>query len=182
MDDIRIKKDEVSQLQEQREIVNIENIDDFIDLVRQRKIHNDKFIYLVKDSQTMDNYNLKIISYPQIAEQKMKEYYTLSSRGISLFEEEKLKEFTYLGDWIRERDQYNTIIKYKFFRQFKKWKTLKKWSKQYYKGRMEIIKKKLVQNLFIAHPIYQKILLKHRYICIEMQSLKFMEINNRFEV
>jgi len=39
----------------------------------------------------------------------MKEYYTLSSRGISLFEDEKLKEFTYLGDWIRERDQYNTI-------------------------------------------------------------------------
>jgi hypothetical protein len=74
--------------------LDIESVDDFIELIKQRQIFNDKFIYLKK---VYDNYNLEIISYPEIESKGMNCYYTLSCRGVSLFENEELKEFIHLG-------------------------------------------------------------------------------------
>ncbi len=39
------------------------------------------------------------------------------------------------------------------------------------------MKANLQNNLFMLHPIYQKILLKHRAICLEMEGIEFIETN-----
>lgn len=111
-------------------VVKLKDIDGFIKLVKENRLSLQEFIYLKKrNSAESDAYNLKVVNYSSLVRKKQNNYYTLSCRGLTYFEKQVPVEFIYLGDWLRERDQYNVIKGLSFFRKFRKWKTLKKWGK-----------------------------------------------------
>jgi hypothetical protein len=56
-------------------------------------------------------------------------YYTLSGKGLTLYEQDTPVEFISLGQWLIERDSYNHIKDLNFFKQFKKWKFMRMWKK-----------------------------------------------------
>lgn len=97
-------------------------------MVRDHKISPMEFIYLVKKNpQSNDAYNMQVVSYLHLQKNNMENYYTLSSKGVTRYEKSTPIEFLTLGEWLKERDQFNAIKNLSFFRKFRKWKTLKKW-------------------------------------------------------
>jgi dynein heavy chain len=78
---------------------------------------------------------MKVISYNKLKTKQINNYYTLSSKGVTRYEDNVPVEFVHLGDWLKERDQFNAIKNLSFFKKFRKWKTLKKWVKILYQQR-----------------------------------------------
>ena len=72
---------------------------------------------------------MKVVTYNFIQEKKLVNYYTLSSKGLTKYENNVPFEFSRLSDWMKERDQFNAIKQLSFFKKFRLWKTLKKWIK-----------------------------------------------------
>lgn len=106
----------------------MKNVDTFIQMVRDHKISPMEFIYLIKKKPSSnDAYNMQVVSYAYLKSNNIENYYTLSSKGVTRYEKETPIEFLSLGEWLKERDQFNAIKNLSFFRKFRKWKTLKKW-------------------------------------------------------
>lgn len=59
------------------------------------------------------------------------DYYTISVKGICRFVNDNPVDFIGLQEWIQERETYDKIMNLSFFANFRKWKTLKIWSKNY---------------------------------------------------
>ena len=74
-------------------------------MVREHKLSPMEFIYLVKKKvNSNDAYNMKVVSYHDLTKNKIKNYYTLSSKGVTRYENDTPIEFVHLGDWLKERD------------------------------------------------------------------------------
>lgn len=58
---------------------------------------------------------------------ELKEYYTISRKGLCHYVNGKPIEFIALKNWLEERKTYHQIKSLKFFTKFRKWKTLKMW-------------------------------------------------------
>ena len=82
------------------------------------------FLYL-RHNDSGDPYDLQVTTYTDAGDK----HYTLSSKGITEYENKVPKEFLSLGQWLIERDSYNHIKTYRFFSQFKKWKFMRMWKK-----------------------------------------------------
>ncbi len=132
----------------------VSNLDAYIDLILKNGVSMDEFLYLVRNSID-DPYDLEITDYGNIIADKskfekgvrktkkskegtsapntqmteIKEYYTVSKKGLCHFVNHKPIEFIPLANFIRERETYDEIKSLKFFSQFRKWKTLKMWRK-----------------------------------------------------
>ncbi|KAL4470156.1 hypothetical protein ABPG72_009081 [Tetrahymena utriculariae] len=153
------------------------DIDSFIQAVRESKVPLSQFIYLVKIQQNSnDAYNMKVVKYHELKKNNINDYYTLSSQGVTRFENNKPSDFVHLSDWLKERDQFNEIKSLKFFQKFRKWKTLKKWCKIIYQQRHKQLGDILNEKLFILKPIYQKLLLNHRALCYDIEKLRFVDV------
>lgn len=59
----------------------------------------------------------------------MKQYYTISKKGLCSYADNSPKEFQSLHNWLEERASFDRIKALNFFKQFRKWKTLKMWNK-----------------------------------------------------
>ncbi|KRX08296.1 P-loop containing nucleoside triphosphate hydrolase [Pseudocohnilembus persalinus] len=159
----------------------INNIDIFIALVREHRISAIEFIYLIKEKHNSnDAYNLKVYRYEKLVENKIVNYYTLSSKGVTRYVNNRPTEFVSLGDWLKERDQFNMIKNLQFFRKFRKWKTLKQWKHFVFKERLVKVQKSLNEKLFILNPIYQQTLLEHRSISVDFERLRFVNVSEQF--
>jgi len=154
----------------------LQDIDSFIYLIKEGKINPNEFIYLVRKDG--DHYNLKVTDYCSITDHV---YWTLSAKGVTKYEANFPVEFIPLKDWLRERDQYNHIKRLRFFRQFRSWKTLKKWVKILRKNQRNACKAQLNEKLFIANPLFQKIILKHKEYCLEIEALRFVDIGQQIQ-
>lgn len=84
---------------------NVNDIDTFISMVREHRLAPMEFIYLIKEKpNSNDAYNMKVYRYDKLAENKIVDYYTLSSKGVTRYENNVPIEFVPLGDWLKERD------------------------------------------------------------------------------
>ena len=83
------------------------------------------FVYL-NPNPNQDPYDLLVTSYQGRNEQK---YYTLSGKGLTLYENDTPIELLSLGQWLIERDSYNHIKELSFFKKFKRWKFMRMWKK-----------------------------------------------------
>lgn len=136
------------------------DIDTFIQMVREHKLSPMEFIYLKKRTpNSNDAYNMCVVSYQDLIDENLVNYYTLSSKGVTRYENKMPIEFVHLGDWLKEREQFNSIKNLSFFRKFRKWKTLKKWCKILFLQRQKQLQEVLNEKLFVLHPYYSKILL-----------------------
>lgn len=84
-----------------------------------------------------------------------------------------------MTDWLEEVRSFNEISNYKFFALFRKWKTLMKWVKVMSSERKKKISNTLKEKLFLANPMYQKILLNHKTLCCEIEGLDFINLHVR---
>jgi dynein heavy chain len=114
--------------------------DDKKDLSQQKWSDLDKYIELLLDSKSEeetvfiylnpnpngDPYDLLCANYQTRNTQK---YYTISGKGLTLYENDTPIEFISLGQWLIERDSYNHIKELDFFKKFKKWKFMRMWKK-----------------------------------------------------
>ena len=95
----------------------------------------------------------------------MLNYYTLSAKGLTKYENNVPIEFIYLGDWLKERDQFNAIKQLSFFKKFRLWKTLKKWVKIINSNVNKKLSDFLNEKLLLLNPVYRELLLKHNGYC-----------------
>ena len=175
------RKEETS-IADESELSNlkIKSIEEFIEMIKNHEIQRSEFVYLLRNRQG-DSYDLKVVSYTTITRLRAQQYFTLSSKGLTCFEKGLPKEFIFLGDWLRERDQYFALKSLSFFKKFRKWKTLKKWQKLLQIRRNKKTALILSESLFQVHSIYQKILLKHRAYTASLENLRLMDFSGLME-
>lgn len=143
------------------------NLDKYIKLIQKKTMYIDEFLYLKKaeyDQRTQENpdpYDLKVVDYDVIkAEEEeaansahhVKEYFTISKKGLCNYVNNKPVEFMPLTEWIAERDTYNRIKNLKFFVKFRKWKTVKMWKRNVIRHKIDLCSKMLEERLFLLNP------------------------------
>jgi hypothetical protein len=90
--------------------------------------HKMDFVYYLP-SDKENYYELRPKEFKDISKEKT--YYTLSSKGLTVYIDKKPKEFIKLAEWINERQRYNVIAEIPFFKNFKIWRIIKMWRKKY---------------------------------------------------
>ncbi len=120
-----------------------------------------------------DPYDLQVVSYIKRYEPR---YYTLSGKGLTLYENDVPVEFISLGQWLIERDSYNHIKELSFFKQFKKWKFMRMWKKTIKHNNRMKAKNSLEEKLFMLQDHFRDHLSIHRRLMIEMQHIRFVDI------
>ena len=152
------------------------DLDKMIELLLDSKSEEEiVFMYLKPNADTNDPYDLKVVQYTDRGGSD--KYYTLSGKGLTLYENDTPVEFISLGQWLIERDSYNSIREFPFFQQFKKWKFMRMWKKIVKKTNRSRAQNKLNDKLFILKEHFSTHLFKHRRLMIEMQNnLKFVDV------
>jgi hypothetical protein len=74
--------------------------------------HKMDFVYYLP-SDKENYYELRPKEFVEISKEKT--YYTLSSKGLTVYIDKKPKEFIKLAEWINERQKYNVIAEIPFF-------------------------------------------------------------------
>ena len=59
---------------------------------------------------------------------------------------------------------------------------MKKWTTMVIMNKRAIVRKKLQEKLFILHPTFQKMILKHRKYCHEIEQLQFVDISRQMNI
>jgi len=113
-----------------------------------------------------------VTSYQLRNEQK---YYTLSGKGLTLYENDTPIEFLSLGQWLIERDSYNHIKELSFFKKFKRWKFMRMWKKTIkHQNRMKA-QNALEEKLFMLQDHFSVHLMNHRALMLDMEELRFVD-------
>lgn len=90
----------------------------YIDLILKSNSNVDEFIYLVPNKQSDDPYDLLLVDYNELEgknkknrktknQQELKEYYTISMKGLCHYKNGKPVEFIGLSYWLKERETYD---------------------------------------------------------------------------
>ena len=154
-------------------------VDKYIELILKNVSNLDEFIYLYHNKDDEDPYNLEIIEYEVLKDEGLKEYSTISKKGLCHYENGKPNEFIPLSLWLKERETYDRIKSLKFFKKFRKWKTLKMWKRNVIRHKRIKYKKSLEEGLFFLSPRFRQSLILHRTNCMEMEKLRFLEISQQ---
>lgn len=80
-----------------------------------------------------------------------------------------------LGQWLIERDSYNHIKDFSFFKQFKSWKFMRMWKKIIKQQNKMKAYNNLDENLFILQDYFREHLFKHRKFMLEMSTFCFVD-------
>jgi len=152
-------------------------LDKYIELLLDSKSEEETvFVYLLPNPNG-DPYDLIVCSYSDTREgiQPKDKYYTLSGKGLTLYENDMPVEFLSLGQWLIERDSYNHIKELDFFKKFKKWKFMRMWKKTIkHQNRMKA-QNSLEEKLFFLQDHFSDHLFTHRKYMLEMQKQKFVD-------
>jgi hypothetical protein len=90
------------------------DLDKYIELLLDSKSEEETvFVYLVPHDDK-DPYDLKVVDYSDRSD--CERYFTLSSKGLTTYVNEKPIEFQQLGQWLIERDSFNHIKELSFFK------------------------------------------------------------------
>lgn len=129
----------------------------------------DEFIYLVrKEGQENDHYHLQMVDYPAITGKKYSSYYTCSSKGFTLYANNKPVEFIEADRWLKEREVFNRTCRLSYFCNFRKFKCYKKWVKTVSGLRFRHFSEELEGKLFFSNNIYRQMIIDHRTILTQI--------------
>lgn len=110
-------------------------------------------------------------------------YFTLSKKGITSYVKGKPEDYEQLQDWILARSNYKIIRNFSFFKNFRRWKIIKKWHRNVIHKRRNQIKIALEEKLFMLDKTFGSILLEHRKNCQQMESLRIVNLRwNNVEI
>jgi dynein heavy chain len=121
-DDEKLEQDLKKDLTQQK----WSDLDKYIELLLDSKSEEETVFVYLNTNPNGDPYDLLVCSY---IERNHKKHYTLSGKGLTLYENNTPIEFLSLGQWLIERDSYNNIKELDFFKKFKKWKFMRMWKK-----------------------------------------------------
>ncbi|KAL4487471.1 hypothetical protein ABPG72_006991 [Tetrahymena utriculariae] len=161
-------------------------LDLYIELILKNVVHVHEFQYLIRDDKDKDDddpYNLIVADYKDIkAKEKagtLKEFYTISKKGLTHYINGKPVEFIGLAVWMKEREHYDQIKSLKFFTKFRKWKTLKMWRKNVIKHKTATCAKALNEKLFILNKTFRDTILQFRSNTYDMmESQRFISVDS----
>jgi len=150
----------------------------FIEYIKQHPETNE-FIYcnilkpkIAKGQPSYDPYNLEVVEYSYI--DRSSHFYTLSAKGVTMFDRNNHAEFTPLDQWLREYALFYKLLKIPFFARYRLWKIFKQWKTYIFHIKIEQAKKRLSQRLFIVHPILRDALLQIRKEAVEISQKKLL--------
>lgn len=89
------------------------DLDKYIELLLDSKSEEETVFMYLNSQDNGDPYDLTVVSYSKRNENR---YYTLSGKGLTLYENDVPVEFISLGQWLIERDSYNHIKELSFFK------------------------------------------------------------------
>jgi dynein heavy chain len=146
-------------------------LDKFIELLLDSKSDEETVFLYLRHNDSGDPYDLQVTTYTDAGDK----HYTLSSKGITEYENKVPKEFLSLGQWLIERDSYNHIKTYRFFSQFKKWKFMRMWKKTIKHKYRITAQNHLDDKLFILQDTFRQHLMKHRELMLQMSTVRFVD-------
>jgi len=149
------------------------DLDKYIELLLDSKSEEETVFMYLRAQDNGDPYDLQVVSYMKNKDEP--KYYTLSGKGLTLYESEVPVEFISLGQWLIERDSYNHIKELSFFKQFKKWKFMRMWKKTIKHNNRMKAKNALEEKLFMLQNHFRDHLAIHRKYMIDMQGLSFVD-------
>ena len=135
--------------------------------------HKMDFVYYLP-SDKENYYELRPKEFKEIAKEKT--YYTLSSKGLTVYQDKKPKEFIKLAEWINERQRYNVIAEIPFFKHFKIWRILKMWRKNIFKQKKIAYQNELQSSMLFNNENYNDKLVRHKSYCNSILSLKILDM------
>jgi hypothetical protein len=148
------------------------DLDKYIELLLDSKSEEETVFVYLNPNPNQDPYDLLVTSYQGRNEQK---YYTLSGKGLTLYENDTPIEFLSLGQWLIERDSYNHIKELPFFKKFKRWKFMRMWKKTIkHQNRMKA-QNSLEEKLFMLQDHFSVHLMKHRAYMLDMSGIRFVD-------
>jgi len=148
------------------------DLDKYIELLLDSKSEEETVFVYLNPNPNADPYDLIVCSYQERNAQK---YYTLSGKGLTLYENDTPIEFLSLGQWLIERDSYNHIKELDFFKKFKKWKFMRMWKKTIkHQNRMKA-QNSLEEKLFMLQEHFSTHLARHRLYMIDMEKQRFID-------
>lgn len=160
------------------------DLDAYINLILKGSVNVDEFVYLVKNPESDDPYDLILKNYFQIPGVKQKknqndakgDFYTISAKGLCRYKEGRPVEFIGLNEWLKERETYDRIKGLGFFSDFLKWKTVKMWRRSYQSFKKKVAAKNLEEKLFLSYPELREAVLNTKQVLYEMSQLNFLDV------
>ena len=158
-------------------------LDIFINMLQNSTEDQGEFIYVV-ERKNSHPYDLVRFPYKQIShlqnsgDIKINKYHTLSKKGVTTYINNEPVEFVTLTDWLVERDQFQSLSQFKFFKRFRKWKCLNMWRRNVISCKRRECKKILEEKLFHADKYLGPVLREHKIRCNEMEKLKFYDLSS----
>ena len=135
--------------------------------------HKMDFVYYLP-SDVENYYELRPKNFQQVAKEKT--YYTLSSKGLTVYIDKKPREFIKLAEWINERQRYNVIAEIPFFKNFKIWRIITMWRKNIFKQKKIAYQNELQNTLLFNNEDYNTRLIDHKRYCNEIIYLKIVDM------
>jgi dynein heavy chain len=168
-----IKKEETSD-----EYQYMNSIQNFIKEAFEGKDYKINFVYYLPSNKE-NYYELRLTEFAHIAEQKV--YYTLSQKGLMVYEDKQPKEFIKLSEWIIEKEGYNFVANINFFKNFKIWRIIKIWRKNIFKQKKIAYQNELANKLLFNNPDYNEKLNQHKANCNNILKLKILNMSVGYE-
>ena len=135
--------------------------------------HKMDFVYFLP-SNNENYYKLTPKTFNDIADKKT--YYTLSSKGLTVYIDKKPREFIKLAEWMNERQRYDVIAEIPFFKNFKIWRIITMWRKNIFKQKKIAYQNELQNSLLFNNEDYNTRLIEHKKFCNEILFLKVVDM------
>eukprot|EP00002_Diphylleia_rotans_P033820 TRINITY_DN7227_c0_g1_i1.p1 TRINITY_DN7227_c0_g1~~TRINITY_DN7227_c0_g1_i1.p1 ORF type:complete len:4130 (+),score=744.89 TRINITY_DN7227_c0_g1_i1:147-12536(+) len=135
-----------------------------------------KFVYLNQAKFASDGsytpYHLKVVPFSEVD----REYYTMSSNGVTFVGADGHSEFIPMSRWVREADLFNLISRLDVFRQYKLWKSFRIWRKYVRKRRYKHNRNLLSHCMFTNLPLFRPCLVKIVGECEGMLNTQIIRV------
>lgn len=154
------------------------SINNFIKEAFEGKDYRINFVYYLPSNKE-NYYELRLTEFSKIAKEKI--YYTLSAKGLTVYEDKQPKEFIKLSEWIIEREGYNYVANINFFKNFKIWRIIKKWRQNIFKQKKIAYQNDLASKLMFDNENYNNRLLEHKTNCNNILKRNILNLNVGYE-
>ena len=175
-----IKLENENPLEELNKEIDESDQDEYMNLIHKflrdafkGRDHKMDFVYFLP-SNSENYYKLTPKTFNEIADKKI--YYTLSSKGLTVYIDKKPREFIKLAEWMNERQRYDVIAEIPFFKNFKIWRIITMWRKNIFKQKKIAYQNELQNSLLFNNDDYNTKLIDHKKFCNEILFLKVVDM------
>ena len=98
----------------------------------------------------------------------------MSKKGLCYYIENNPKDFQGLNNWLEERSTFDRIKSLNFFKQFRKWKTLKMWNKIILREKIAIYSDALKEKLFFLNDNLRNVILNVKKNISDLEDMRII--------